>query len=110
MFPAVLCLVGAPEKEMLERAAWWYGQSERQKTTTDHLGRQSQQSEKADTLHSTDLLPRSMDEGRLLRGKRPGAAAGTFSDAGLLVSLVDISQAQVHGSHQGCLSAERPQR
>lgn len=92
VFPAVLCLVGAPEKDMLERAAWWYGQSERHKTTTDHLGRQSQQSEKADTLHATDLLPKSMDEGRLLRGKRPGVAAGTFSDAGLLVNLVDISQ------------------
>ncbi|GHD04367.1 hypothetical protein [Zhihengliuella salsuginis] len=59
--PVILCLVGAPETDMVERAAWWYGQNERYKATTDHLGRQSQQSEKADTLHSTDLLLKSVD-------------------------------------------------
>lgn len=90
VFPAVLCLTGAAEKEMLEKAAWWYGQSERAKTSVDHLGRTSQTSEKAETIAATDLLPRSIDEGRLLRGKRPGAAAGPANEAGLLVKLVDI--------------------
>ena len=75
---------------MLEKAAWWYGQSERAKTSVDHLGRTSQTSEKAETIAATDLLPRSIDEGRLLRGKRPGAAAGPANEAGLLVKLVDI--------------------
>jgi type IV secretion system protein VirD4 len=91
VFPAVLLLVGAPEKEMLERAAWWAGQSERQKVATDHLGRQSQSAEKVDALVATDLLPRSMDEGRLLRGSRPGTVGGVVNEAGLLVTLVDIS-------------------
>lgn len=92
VFPATLLLVGAPEKEMLEAAAWWYGQSERQKASTDHLGRQSQSSEKAETLAATDLLPRSKDEGRLLRGSRPGADPAVLNEAGLMVRLVDISQ------------------
>lgn len=90
VFPAVLCLVGAHEKEMLEKAAWWYGQSERHKTSTDYLGRQSQSSEKAETLAATDLLPRSIDEGRLLRGSRPGAASADLNEAGLMVRLIDI--------------------
>lgn len=90
VFPAVLCLTGAAEKEMLEKAAWWYGQSERAKTSVDHLGRASLSSEKTETIAATDLLPRSIDEGRLLRGKRPGAAAGPANEAGLLVRLIDI--------------------
>lgn len=90
VFPATLCLVGAAEKDMLEKAAWWYGQSERHKTSTDHLGRQSQSSEKTDTMTATDLLPRSIDEGRLLRGTRPGHSGGAVNEAGLLVTLVDI--------------------
>lgn len=92
VFPATLCLVGAPEKEMLEKAAWWYGQSERHKTSTDHLGRQSQSSDKAETLAATDLLPRSIDEGRLLRGKRPEETSAGINEAGLMVQLVDISE------------------
>lgn len=92
VFPATLLLVGAPEKEMLEKAAWWFGQSERQKVSTDHLGHQSMSSEKADTLTATDLLPRSKAEGRLLRGSRPGATGDGINEAGLLVQLVDISQ------------------
>lgn len=92
VFPATLLLVGAPEKEMLEKAAWWFGQSERQKVSTDHLGHQSMSSEKAETMTATDLLPRSKAEGRLLRGSRPGATGDGINEAGLLVQLVDISQ------------------
>lgn len=91
VWPAVLCLVGAPEKEMLEKAAWWYGQSERQKIATDHLGRKSQSSEKVDAFAATDLLPRSKANGRLLRGSRSGAGASDdVNEVGLLVDLVDI--------------------
>ena len=92
VFPAVLLLVGAPEKEMLEKAAWWLGHSERQKVSTDHLGRQSQSAEKAETFSATDLLPRNKGEGRLLRGSRPGSDVDGINEAGLLVTLVDISQ------------------
>lgn len=94
VFPATLLLVGAPEKEMLEKAAWWYGESERQKLSSDHLGRQSQASEKAETISAADLLPRSKAEGRLLRGSRPGRDGDAINEAGLLVTLVDISQIQ----------------
>lgn len=97
VFPATLCLVGAPEKEMLEKAAWWYGQSERHKTSTDHLGRQSQSSERAESLNATDLLPHSIDEGRLLRGSRPGDRSPSVSEAGLLVTLVDIDSIPFRG-------------
>ena len=91
--PAILCLTGAPEKEILEKAAWAHGRSERHKTSTDHAGKQSQSSELADTLHGSDLLPTSIDQGRLLRGARPEDSANpTVREAGLLVQLVDISQ------------------
>lgn len=96
VFPASLLLVGAREKEMLEKAAWWYGESERQKVSTDHIGRQSQSSEKAETVTATDLLPRSKVEGRLLRGSRPGEDGDAINEAGLLVSLVDISGIKFH--------------
>lgn len=92
VFPSTLLLVGAPEKEMLEKAAWWYGETERTKTSQDHLGKQSISSDKAETLRATDLLPKSINEGRLLRGKRPGDTAPKVNEAGLLVELVDISQ------------------
>lgn len=91
VFPATLLLVGAPEKEMLEAAAWWYGETERQKANLDHLGRQSQTSDKAATMAATDLLPRSKSVGRLLRGTRPGTVSDDIVEAGLEVSLIDIS-------------------
>lgn len=90
VFPSTLILVGAAEKQMLEDAAWWSGQTEKVKVSTDHLGKQSMSSEMADTMVAQDLLPRSMDEGRLLRGKKPGEKG--HKEAGLLVQLRDISE------------------
>ena len=92
VFPATLLLVGAPEKEMLEQAAWWAGQAERQKVSVDSIGRQTQSSERADDITASDLLPRSIDEGRLLRGRRPGDDSPAVSEGGLLVTLLDISK------------------
>ncbi|OYO00733.1 hypothetical protein CGZ95_08915 [Enemella evansiae] len=92
-WPAVLCLVGAPEKEMFEAAAWWYGETEQQKSSTDHLGKQSHSGERVEAFQGSDLLPRSINEGRLLRGRRPGLSAAErdkIHEAGLLVTLVDI--------------------
>lgn len=95
VFPATLLLVGAPEKDMLEHAAWWYGETERQKTSQDHFGKQSQSSEKTATIHATDLLPRSKSVGRLLRGSKPGVVSDDIVEAGLEVQLVDISQLRI---------------
>ena len=91
VFPATLILVGAPEKEMLENAAWWSGKTEKVKSSVDHSQRQSMSTERVATLEAVDLLPRSIDQGRLLRGSRPGET-GTINEAGLLVDLHDISQ------------------
>ena len=92
VFPATLLLVGAPEKEMLEKATWWCGETERSKTGIDHRGHHSQSSDKVSTLSSYELLPKSIDEGRLLRGSRPGETSAAVNEAGLLVRLADISQ------------------
>ncbi len=92
VFPAMLLLVGADEREMLERAAWAAGRTERHKVSTDHLGKASQSSEISDVLHGADLLPKSWDQGRLLRGTRPGENPGQRTEAGLLVDLVDVSE------------------
>ncbi|MGN0094850.1 MAG: type IV secretory system conjugative DNA transfer family protein [Corynebacterium sp.] len=93
VFPATLILTGAAEKDMLEQAAWWGGKTEKTKTSTDGQGRQSQSAEMVDTTAATDLLPRSINEGRLLRGRRPGES--THKEAGLLVELRDISELRV---------------
>lgn len=90
VFPSTLLLVGAAEKEMLENAAWWSGQAEKVKVSTDHQGKQSLSHEMTDVMSAQDLLPHSVDEARLLRGKRPGEA--THREAGLMVDLLDISR------------------
>lgn len=92
VFPAILVLTGAPEKEILEKAAWAHGRSERHKVSTDHNGRQSQSSEQVDTFHGSDLLPKDIDHGRLLRGSRPADASDpAVREVGLEVDLIDIS-------------------
>ncbi len=93
VFPSILVLTGAPEKEILEKAAWAHGRSERHKVSTDHNGHQSQSSELADTFHGSDLLPKDIDHGRLLRGARPADAdSPAVREAGLEVDLIDISE------------------
>ncbi|OBA40778.1 type IV secretory system conjugative DNA transfer family protein [Gordonia sp. 852002-51296_SCH5728562-b] len=95
VFPSVLVLCEADEKEMLERAAWSHGRGERHKVSTDHAGRQSQSSELVETLHGSDLLPQDIDHGRLLRGRRQADADDpAVRAAGMLVELHDIDQLQ----------------
>ena len=91
VFPAILVLTGAPEKEILERAAWAHGRSEKHKISTDDQGKQTQSSEIVDTFHGSDLLPQDIDHGRLLRGSLPGDDSPRVREAGLLVELHDIS-------------------
>lgn len=89
-FPSKLLLVGAPEKQMLEDAAWWGGQTEKTKISTDPQGKQSFSTEMVDIMQAQDLLPKNIDEARLLRGKKPGDK--THKEAGVLVALKDISE------------------
>lgn len=90
VFPSTLILVGAAEKDMLDDAAWWSGQTEKVKVSTDHLGKQSMSSEMADVMSAQDLLPKSIDEGRLIRGRKPREKG--HKEAGLLVQLRDLSE------------------
>lgn len=93
VFPSILVLTGAPEREILEKAAWAHGRSERHKVTTDHNGHQSQSSEIVDTFHGSDLLPKDINHGRLLRGARAADAGNpAVREAGLEVDLMDISK------------------
>ncbi|MDJ0454077.1 type IV secretory system conjugative DNA transfer family protein [Gordonia amicalis] len=92
VFPAILVLSGSQEKDLLEDAAWAAGRAERHKIGTDHAGRQSQSSEMAQVYEGSDLLPKKMSEGRLLRGSRPGAdPEDAIEPAGLKVDLHDLS-------------------
>lgn len=93
VFPAILCLTGAPEKEILEKAAWAHGRTEHAKFSRDHEGKRSASSEVGDMLHGSDLLPHDINHGRLLRGSRPADAdSPKVREAGLLVELPDISE------------------
>lgn len=92
VFPTVLLLVGAPEEEMLERAAKWAGETPSVSSTVDHAGRQSLTTQKATAVSATSLRPRSVDEARLLRGKRPGDTGPGVKPEGVRVDLLDISK------------------
>lgn len=92
VFPSILILSGSEERELLDQAAWAAGRAERHKVSTDHAGRQSQSSEMAQVYDGSDLLPKKMSEGRLLRGSRPGAdPEDAIEPAGLKVDLYDLS-------------------
>lgn len=92
VFPAILCLAGTAttERDILQAAAAAHGRSERLKLTVDHLGHQSQTSELIETLHYTDLVPKDMDHGRLLRGSPATDTGPALDEAGVEVDLVDI--------------------
>ena len=82
IFPAILIGIGAPEKEILDQAAWMQPPSERRAASHDAGGRESLGADRAESFHSSELLPRHQGEGRLLvRGR-----------AGALVRLVDFSK------------------
>lgn len=73
VFPAVLILQGSPERELVEAAAWWSGEKDIMKTTTAADGSISTTTEHVPALDATDLLPHSLEEGRLLLYGQPGA-------------------------------------
>ncbi|MFZ1913329.1 MAG: TraM recognition domain-containing protein [Propionicimonas sp.] len=81
IFPAALILPGAPEKELLEQAAWSVPAEERATASLDAGGRSSHSRDRVSALDAAELLPRRKGEGRLLLGGTPGH----------LVELVDIA-------------------
>lgn len=92
VFPAILCLYGAPEKEVFEKAAWWRGQDEVRKESRDAKGHISTTLQKEQGVNPHELLPKSINEGRLFRGSRPGDDPALKNEVGLMVRLVDMSQ------------------
>src|SRR5699024_11538957 len=73
VFPSALILEGAPEREMLENAAWWDGEHDRVTQSIDHQGHQSTSTERVARTTPTDLQPKRVEEGRLLLyGKKGG--------------------------------------
>jgi hypothetical protein len=73
IFPAILVLIGAPEKEILDQAAWMQPGTERRTESTDSRGRQSNlSSDRVETYTSAELLPKHRGEGRLLVRGRAG--------------------------------------
>lgn len=81
VFPSSLILIGAPEKDMLELAAWQEGEGERQTSSVDASGKKSHSAQAAQTVQGADLLPRHRGEGRLL----------LVTKKGVKVQLPDIS-------------------
>lgn len=80
VFPAVLVLEGAPEKELLEAAAWWDGEADRWTETIDSQSKRSLSAERSQRTTPQSLLPKSVEEGRLL----------LYGKAGQLVELPPI--------------------
>lgn len=87
IFPSVLILPGAPEKELCEAAAWAMPLDERGTSSNDASGKASQSHEKYETIAGQELLPptrqpNARQAGRLLISGRQG----------VLVDLPDISE------------------
>ncbi|MFT4086204.1 MAG: type IV secretory system conjugative DNA transfer family protein [Gordonia sp. (in: high G+C Gram-positive bacteria)] len=71
-FPSILILPGAPEREILELAAWAGGQEHVGSGSIDAAGRASLGSERTERYSSSGLLPSRKGEGRLILSGRPG--------------------------------------
>lgn len=82
VFPSALVLHGAPEREMLENAAWWDGEGDVWRESIDANQARSMSAERAPRTTATSLLPHTMEEGRLL----------LFGMKGQLVELPGIWQ------------------
>lgn len=82
VFPAILVMTGAAEKEILERSLWWEGQAEQVVTSVNHLGQETQSREMRAAMEVSELLPKDIDHARLIRRGKVGE----------MVELVDISQ------------------
>lgn len=72
VFPSVLVLQGAPERELLENAAWWDGETDVWRESIDSNQARSMSAERVARTTATSLLPQSMEEGRLLLFGRKG--------------------------------------
>lgn len=72
VFPAHLILEGAPEKDLLEAAAWWDGEKDVARHSHDAQAKSSISYERVPVTNPTDLLPKSVEEGRLLRYGKKG--------------------------------------
>lgn len=72
VFPAALVLQGAPERQMLEDAAWWEGEADRWTESLDHGGRRTLSAERAPAASPQNYLPKSVEEGRLIKMGRLG--------------------------------------
>ena len=55
----MLILPGAPEKDILETAAWAAGRAERVTGSTDAAGGASLSHEAGDMIHAAELLPQA---------------------------------------------------
>lgn len=66
VFPAAVILPGAPEREMLENAAWWDGEEDVLRDSVGADQKKSSSYERLPRTHATDLLPREKGYGRLL--------------------------------------------
>lgn len=80
VFPAVLILEGAPEFEMLELASRWSGEEDVWRETLNADSTRTLTAEKAPRRTVAELLPTSVEEGRLL----------TYGKEGVLVELPPI--------------------
>lgn len=72
LFPSVLLLPGAPEPELIERAAWHIGKRERGAASTGDDARVSQSREVTAIVEEDELMPRRRGEARLLITGGPG--------------------------------------
>lgn len=72
VFPAVMVLYGAPERQLLEDAAWLDGEEDVVRETIDAQAKRSVTTERAPRTHATSLLPTKVGQGRLLLGRRKG--------------------------------------
>ncbi len=84
-FPGVLILPGAPEKEILEQAAWSTLPEERTTASVDAGGRASHARDRTQGVEGSELLPRERGTALLIIGGMPKT----------MVDLVDISHTDV---------------
>lgn len=91
IFPCTLLLTGAPEKDMIEKAAWWAGKHEVTTQSVDRGGHLSTSAELRSVIEPDQLIPKDIDHGRLLRGRARRDEGKRYTEAGIMVTLRDIA-------------------
>ncbi|GAB05020.1 TraM recognition domain-containing protein [Gordonia amarae] len=71
-FPAILMLPGAPEPELIERAAWSAGKTQRGSSSLDSTARASQSRETTAAAEEAELVPKRRGQARLIIAGTPG--------------------------------------